>query len=271
MKIRRLLILSILTLIALPVGAVEFDHEAHNGYLDGPECTTCHVEDAFSIVPEKTVCLECHDREFADDVTYPALSSHGPVWAFNHRLTARTGTIDCESCHAQDFCLECHKSGFADEMGSIENNMVNIHRSEFQVSHPIAARTDPQLCSRCHESKFCLECHQQFAPEDLALASHRRGFTDGTLGGLHASFTVGQCQGCHPNSVLPTHQWSGAHAREARKNLATCQACHPDGDVCLKCHSAQSGLMANPHPKDWGDMADNLRNASDGKTCRRCH
>ncbi len=273
MKIRILLILATLALAALPAGAVEFDHAAHLGYLDQPECVTCHVDGAFSIVPEKSVCLDCHDREFAAGVTYPMLSTHGPVWAFNHRLAARDGKVNCESCHAQDFCLECHKSGFADEMGTIENNMANIHRSEFSVTHPIAARTDPQLCSRCHENRFCVECHQQFSPNDLAIQSHRRGFSEGTLGGMHAFFNEAQCSGCHPSgSVLPSSTgWSAAHAREARKNLATCQSCHPGGDICLRCHSAVTGLRINPHPKDWGDMSDNLRRASDGKTCRRCH
>ncbi|PLX72409.1 MAG: cytochrome C [Desulfuromonas sp.] len=271
---RYLLILSILTLIALPVGAVEFDHEAHNGYLDEPDCTTCHVDGAFSIVPEKSVCLDCHEKEFADDVTYPMLKSHGPLWSFNHRLDAKSGG-DCESCHAQDFCLECHQSGFADEMGDVGNNMANVHRSEFQVSHPIAARTDQQLCSRCHENKFCVECHEQFAPADLAIESHRRGWSDIMVtGSSHEDFkNLGiACTSCHTDSVLQSHEWSASHAREARKNLATCQACHPDGDVCLTCHSAMSGSLGiNPHPEDWGDMSENLKNASDGKSCRRCH
>ena len=273
MKIRILLLLSILVLVAVPVAAEEFNHEEHLEYLDGPECVTCHVEDAFSIVPEKAVCVDCHDQEFADSVTYPALSSHGPVWAFNHRLEARVGDANCESCHAQDFCLECHKSGFADEMGTIENNMANIHRSEFQVSHPIAARTDPQLCSSCHENRFCVECHQQFSPADLAIQSHRRGWSEGTLGGQHQFYNEFQCQGCHPSgSVLPSSTgWSANHAREARKNLATCQSCHPDGDICLTCHSAVSGLRINPHPKDWNDMYKTLDKASGGKSCRRCH
>jgi len=273
MMIRYLLILSILSLVAFPVWAVEFDHEAHNGYLDDLDCSTCHVDDAFSIVPEKSVCLECHDQAFADDVTYPALTSHKPTWAFNHRLSAKTEANNCESCHAQDFCLECHKSGFADEMGTLENNMANIHRSEFAVSHPIAARTDQQLCSSCHENKFCVECHQQFLPGDLAIQSHRRGFRDGTTNPLHEGYDDTQCITCHTSgSVLPSSSgWSASHAREARKNLATCQSCHPDGDLCLRCHSAVNGLRINPHPKDWSDMADTLRNASDGKTCRRCH
>jgi len=277
--IRYLLSLGALILVmSTPAMAVTFDHQAHNEYLDGPECTTCHVEGAFSIVPDKKVCLECHDKEFAEGVEFTSLQTHGPLWAFEHRSQAKLNAPDCASCHEQDFCLECHKSGYADEMGSYQNNMANVHRSDFQVTHPIAARTDPQLCSSCHEPKFCTECHEAFNRNDLALDSHRRGFSDGTLGGQHAFFNELQCRGCHedPNTgltVLPSHEWSSLHAREARKNLATCQACHPDGDVCIKCHGSKDrGLLGvNPHPKDWGSISDRLERASSGRTCRVCH
>jgi hypothetical protein len=150
--------------------------------------------------------------------------------------------------------------------------MINVHRSEFHVTHPIAARTDPQLCSSCHENKFCVDCHARFAPEDLAILSHRKGWSGMTnTDTQHDLFTSDMCQTCHPNSVLPSHEWSSVHAREARKNLVTCQACHPEGDICLTCHSARSGLRINPHPKDWDDMKDRLKDASDGRTCRKCH
>lgn len=263
------------TLLAVPALAVTFDHEEHNEYIEDSPCNTCHLPDAFSIVPAKDVCEECHDEDFARDVEYPSLQSHGPVWAFNHRVFARTSNTDCASCHQQDFCLECHKSGFADEQGSFSNNMINVHRSEFTVTHPIAARTDPQLCSSCHENNFCVKCHNSFNRNDLAFDSHRRGFTDGTLGGQHAFYDDSQCAGCHKDSngqtVLPSHNWTRNHAREARKNLATCQSCHPEGDICLQCHSARTGLMVNPHPGDWSDISSNLNKASGGKSCRKCH
>lgn len=254
-----------------PALAVTFNHAEHNTYVEDTACSTCHVDDAFSIVPDKDVCTACHDADFAQDVLYPALKTHKPLWAFNHRTEAKDSSSDCSACHQQQDCLECHQAGFADEQGDFGNNLANVHRGDFQVSHPIAARTDPQLCSSCHESKFCSECHASFNRNDLALDSHRRGFSDGTLGGLHTTFNENQCQTCHLDSVLPTHDWSRSHAREARKNLATCQSCHPDGDICLKCHSARSGLMVNPHPKDWGDISGTLDRASGGRTCRICH
>jgi len=274
--IRSLLaVLAIVTLGAVPAFAAEFNHATHNTYVADSPCTTCHVEGAGTIIPDTKVCLECHDQAFVDAVQLPGTKTHGPVWALNHRPAAKGEAYDCAACHQQDFCLECHKSGFADEQGAFSNNMINVHRSDFHVTHPIAARTDPQLCASCHENQFCVECHEDFAPGDLAVASHRRGFTDGTLDGRHATFNAGQCVGCHKNAsgqtVLPSHEWSSQHAREARKSLATCQACHPDGDVCLKCHSARSGLMVSPHPGDWDDIQGRLKRASDGKTCRKCH
>ena len=258
---------------ASPALGETFDHAEHNVYAENPDCTLCHREDANSITPEMKVCLDCHEQEFIDTVELPALKSHGPLWAFNHRLAAKSDAQNCSSCHQQSMCLECHKAGFADEQGEFSNSLANVHRSDFHVSHPIAARTDPQLCTSCHENDYCVDCHNAFAPADLAVQSHRRGFRDGTLNPLHEGYSDFQCAGCHPSgSVLPSSSgWSHTHAREARKNLATCQACHPEGDICLRCHSARNGLMINPHPKDWGDISGTLRRASDARTCRKCH
>lgn len=269
---RNILILSAFCLLlAAPARAVDFDHAAHQAMEGGPACADCHKEGADSIKPAAQVCLECHEQQFVDKVAFAGLKTHGPVWALNHRPAARAKVIDCGACHQQADCLDCHKAGFADEMGSFTNSLVNVHTSDFHVTHPIAARTDPRLCSTCHEAKFCSDCHNDFAPADLAMASHRRGWRDGTLDGAHAMFSPVQCQGCHTDSVLPAHEWSNQHAREARKNLVTCQACHPEGDVCMTCHSAVSGLKVNPHPDNWDKFSDRLKDASGGSTCRKCH
>ncbi len=261
-------------LVAVPVVAADFRHDEHLRYLEGEACTTCHKEEARTIVPDLAVCKDCHEDDFIAEVKVPGPATHGVLWAFQHRPAAKGDTYDCASCHEQKFCLECHKSGFADEQGDFGNALANVHRSDFQVTHPIPARTDPQLCTSCHEPEYCSDCHNEFNPRDLAFSSHRRGWSDlstSPSGPAHSQFDEQQCQTCHSDSVLPSHQWSDAHGREARKNLVTCQACHPDGDICLKCHSARAGLMVNPHPDDWDDIKSRLKNASDGKTCRKCH
>lgn len=257
-----------------PALAVTFNHAEHSTYIEDSPCNTCHVENAFSIVPDKDVCTACHDDDFAREVLYPALKTHKPLWAFNHRAEAKGSSTDCSACHQQMDCLECHKAGFADEQGAFGNNLANVHRGDFQVSHPIAARTDPQLCSSCHEAKFCSECHASFNRNDLAFDSHRRSWSSLPAGSgnvAHENFTEDQCVQCHPDSTVLGGHWTSNHAREARKNLATCQACHPEGDVCLTCHSDRGGLGINPHPDDWGEISNNLKKASGSRTCRKCH
>ena len=251
-------------------GAETFTHEIHLKAIEDVECSQCHKANATEILPSRKVCLDCHDADMIDRVYLPNPASHGPVWSLDHHTFAKLNSSLCFNCHDQEYCIDCHQGSFADEMPERGNLMDKVHRGDFAVSHPIASRTDPQLCNSCHETSYCLDCHQSFAPEDLALSSHRRGFRDRALDPAHAGFDDSQCQVCHPDSVLPTHTWSREHAREARKNLASCQACHPNGDTCLKCHSARSGLGINPHPDNWDNIKNNLDRAGNGRSCRRC-
>nr|WP_320114086.1 cytochrome c3 family protein [uncultured Desulfuromonas sp.] len=261
-------------LVTSTAWATTFDHDEHVAILEGEDCSTCHVADAQSIIPDVAICLECHEATMVEDVTFPGLKTHDVTWSLSHRAAAKSTSMDCAACHQQNDCLECHSAGFADEMGDFGNSMTNVHRSDFHVSHPIAARTNPQLCTSCHESSFCSDCHNDFRRGSLTGISHQRSFsslTVGPTGPAHENFSESQCQTCHVDSILPSHEWTSGHAREARKNLVTCQACHPEGDVCIKCHSARSGLGINPHPKDWDDIDGRMLRASDGRTCRKCH
>jgi hypothetical protein len=250
-----------------------FPHDEHlKQHIIKITCKTCHKPGASSIVPDKKVCLQCHAEGFPEKVSFVATRTHGPAWPLNHRNEAKANVPDCSSCHQQQFCLRCHQVGPANELGSFGSAMVNVHYGDFMITHPIMARTNPQLCSSCHEAKFCSDCHSDFRRDQLAGVSHRRTWSTRKIGVVnHEQISTKDCQKCHVNSVLPTHEWAPGHAREARKNLATCQVCHPQGQVCLTCHSARSGLGINPHPADWGDRKDRLRDASGGETCRKCH
>jgi len=252
-------------------GGARFDHAAHDANVDAGVCTPCHTPEDASIVPDKSRCKECHDEAFVATVEIPGQATHGPTWTLNHGPDAKAPGADCASCHGPEVCADCHNAGFADEEAA---GMASAHRSDFHVTHPLLARADPKRCEACHDNGFCLDCHATFNPADLAFSSHRRGWSDLTVGDsgpAHSAFQPSQCQTCHIDSVLPAHEWSSSHSREARKNLATCQACHPEGDICLNCHSARTGLGINPHPADWNDIANRLKSASDGKTCRKCH
>lgn len=278
---KTLLVLLVLVAGVALAWAAGFDHRAHlKEYAPDTPCATCHLPGAASIIPDKAVCLDCHKQDEIAGVELAPTMTHGPVWALDHRAPAKSGSIDCAACHEQSFCLDCHKAGFADEMGSFSNNMINVHRSDFHVTHPLAARNDQRLCASCHESKFCSSCHDSFRLRrgDIGSPSHRYTFDlglNGDVSAIHAGFTPGtQCDSCHRSGMVTPdfHSWSIGHAREARRSLATCQACHPDGDTCLKCHSARGGAVGfNPHPKDWDSIKGTLQKASNGKTCRKCH
>jgi hypothetical protein len=247
----------LLIVASLAVGAtILFAAENHRPYMTMKiaECTECH-KDA-DVVP-----------------------NHRDAWNVEHRLFAVKADANCAACHDQSFCQDCHFGGGIDRdlhasTGRGPDYKPKSHRTSFQEVHPIYAFDSPNSCARCHPSSFCSDCHARFRPEDLQFLSHRKGWSDlpTTPGGpQHSTFPPGSCQTCHPNSVLPAHEWSGAHAREAKRNLPTCQACHADGDICLKCHSAKTGLRVNPHPDNWGSISGRLNRAAGKRTCVKCH
>lgn len=248
----------ILTIMAVLLGLVAFAWAA-----------TSHKD--FAEMKMKD-CAECHQSS-------GARLNHGEFWIKEHKLAANNQENNCKDCHQQSFCLDCHKGGGIDSSLHVSNSgadyMPSTHRTDFRELHPLKAREDGRSCLRCHDSKrFCTECHSKFKRDDLQVLSHRRGWTDLDLkagGPNHSLFTTAMCQACHNNSILPKNQWSGEHAREARKNLATCQTCHSDGVVCMKCHSAVSGLKINPHPRNWSKISGRLRSASNNRTCVKCH
>lgn len=217
-------------------------------------------------------CNECHEGSNVSP-------NHQAAWNAQHRLIAVKPDAPCADCHDQSWCQDCHHGGginadlrVSNDRGP--NSKPKSHRSSFLEIHPISAFDAPRSCERCHDASFCRDCHARFRPEDLMFQSHRRGWSDRPAvsgGPLHSTFPADSCQTCHPGSVLPAHQWSGAHAQEARRNLPTCQACHADGEICLKCHSARTGLRVNPHPDNWGDIKDKLNRAAGKRTCVKCH
>ena len=216
-------------------------------------------------------CNECHKES-------GVAPNHDSDWTRGHRLVAQKTDGRCAECHDQSFCLDCHKGGGIDVALDTRNYRRDYtpksHRTNFKEIHPIKALDNPQTCTRCHDSKYCTQCHSRFKGEDLQFQSHRRQFRDirlSTIGPNHAGFTPADCQLCHPGGLLPSHRWAGDHATEARRNLQACETCHSDGDVCMTCHSARSGLRVSPHPRNWDSVKDRYRDRSNGRSCRKCH
>lgn len=259
--------------------AVTFPHKDHVDDYAGGDCFACHSPSDKKITPDLKKCGECHDKEFMAKVTFVGLRTHTVTWSLNHGPEARRDQDKCLVCHQEGKgpigCVECHATLGPSAAGTTLKGMLNVHRGEFRITHPLTARTNEKLCASCHKPSFCTDCHAAYSPDKLANLSHRKSWSDKLTGrGPHSIETEAACADCHgPNVILPTkHEWTTSHAREARRNLASCQACHPDGDVCMKCHSAKSGIRRNPHPKGWGGTASSrLESASGGKTCEKCH
>lgn len=227
-----------------------------------------HKEYASMAIKE---CNSCHQSE-------GVALNHDADWVRGHRVLASRGGANCVQCHDQSYCLDCHSGGGIGADLSTQNYrrdyIPKSHRSDWLEIHPLKALDNPQTCTRCHDQKYCTQCHSKFKATDLQFFSHRRQFSDIQLsnaGPRHEIFTTAQCPTCHPDSLVPSHKWAGEHAREARRNLQSCQTCHSDGDTCLKCHSARSGLKVNPHPRNWDSIKGNYRDKSNGRSCIRCH
>lgn len=109
--------------------------------------------------------------------------------------------------------------------------MPRSHRSDFISIHPVKAADDPQSCSRCHEAKFCQDCHIRKIQGNRAAMSIK-GFN-----GRPTHIPVFDA----PGVLNPG--WVAFHQREARRNLKSCEGCHPQKGDCTNflCHPGLGG------------------------------
>jgi len=188
-------------------------------------------------------CKDCHSSA-------GVIANHGAFFVKEHRLLAQKAGNNCADCHQQSFCLDCHKGGGIEpdlkrSLSTKGEYMPKSHRSDFISIHSIKAKDKSQNCYRCHESKFCSDCHSKIRNKgSMRIKSHR------------------------PAGTSQIFDWNSDHAAEARRNLQSCESCHPDADVCVQCHS--SGKV-NPHPRNWKSIMNKYKDDSKGRTCRKCH
>jgi hypothetical protein len=191
---------------------------------------------------------ECNDCHKAEGVAL----NHDADWVRNHRTVASKAGHNCAQCHDQSWCLDCHQGGGinADLSRATfgRDYIPKSHRSDFVNIHPIKALDNPQTCYRCHDQKFCNACHDRFPRGSMRIKSHLM------LGGNGQRYAPALNE----------------HPIEARRNLQSCQACHPEGDVCIQCHSVNT-TRANPHPRNWNSIKNNYRDKTGGRVCNKCH
>ncbi len=247
---------------------MHYDHQAHaarNQYV----CMRCHGLNASDksvtrfeprLPPMSTCTQSCHAEDLAalrcakchtDLHRYPRsdmrLVRHPPGFLHQHGTRARASDALCGQCHEPSFCSDCHTASpniSAELMAPMDVTREFIHAADFRARHASEARLEQATCLRCHGPSFCDGCHR----------------ASGVGGG------VGQGSP-HPPGWLDPLSPRG-HAREARRNILTCAACHEsDAErVCVPCHRVGS-IAGNPHPPGFGAGIDpNQRGV-----CRVCH
>jgi len=210
---------------------------------------TAHAEYKDTAIRE---CNSCHKSE-------GVALNHDADFVRGHRVLAGKSGNNCAQCHEQKWCLDCHKGGGSGDNLSKENSGRDFkpksHRSDFISIHPLKAQGNQQQCYRCHDAKaFCNSCHSRFPKGSMQIKSHLmfgpKGFGGNVMTGASSTMNWG----------------IGEHSTEARRNLQSCQTCHPEGDVCIQCHSSGK---TNPHPRSF--KSGNIKNRTNAKMCLKCH
>lgn len=220
-------------------------------------CLSCHREGA-----RERRCADCHltklggliETRFPHGTLVPRHTGlgdgHGPGFGNDHRQEASQQGATCTACHDRSECVACHQ-------GVVKP--LEFHRGNYLATHAIEARRGTPDCSACHRAQtFCVGCHERsglgarinsdFDEANPSRAFHPPGWASSTAGG------------------------ENRHARDARRNVASCASCHREED-CLRCHSADAAsLRVSPHGKGWrGSARCRALDRGNRRMCLRCH
>jgi hypothetical protein len=233
-------------------------------------CANCHAVSTATELPIATpghaTCLGCHEHEqqyaMADcdtchqsfqEMPLEAIAEfdHTGNWLARHGQMAHSAGSACVQCHQETQCDDCHTavpSAAPARLFPEQTDRELLHRGDFLASHPIEARTQPEMCVRCHSSQSCEDCHAVSGVTELSidpLQVHPAGWME-------------------PASV-------DFHGPQARLQTVACASCHDQGaeSNCVDCH-AVGGLGGNPHPSGWTDRFA-IDEAGDNAMCQICH
>lgn len=269
-----------------------FSHKYHMEEIEAV-CTDCHssVEKSASakdnLLPDMNTCYNCHDEDDTECTvchTNPDEAVEEPrIINLKSRFPHQTHlkNFDCITCHIDivnkenpgtyhipenQICMDCHGDFdyAADKAECIichaeQNfNFVPVsHSMNWNKNHGVVEMSDISTCSHCHQSSYCIECHQG---DNLENQVHPLNFVNNH--GIQARMKNDNCLTCHQEQffcidchnaelVMPKNHsfanWSnnipgngGRHAREAKFDMDYCSACHNSAysdNVCVVCHS----------------------------------
>src|SRR5690242_2753436 len=113
----------------------------------------------------------------------------------------------------QENCSECHED---QQKGTMKAYAAFSHTPAFVKNHRFYAANDDRLCSICHKSSFCADCHTNKVEMK---PSYRYGY--------------------RPDRVMPHRgDFITRHKIEGKLEPASCYRCHgrADNERCSACH-----------------------------------
>lgn len=253
---------------ARPYGDILMNHAKH---LAMPEirgqCVPCHggvVRAGGSTLPPMSQCFTCHEHQAEWDKgqcapchaqrdltrTLPqTFMRHSAEFARNHGSEAAQKPQLCQACHTQSSCQSCHDTTQALSVEARRPEQIEsrqVHRGDFLTRHALEAASQPSRCLSCHTPQSCDACHRE----------------RGVSGALTTAINP------HPPEWIGTNTASSNfHGVAARRDSASCAACHDQGPAtnCIRCHKV-GGYGGNPHPPGFRS-AQSL----ESPMCRYCH
>lgn len=212
------------------------------------QCEFCHPDlDAFDTTG-LTFAHADHLRR-----NYSCESCH-PTFPHKADKTEKSDMLSCYRCHglehatqgavATEDCGKCHPKSFDLKPADHTDAFV-------KGTHKKRAVEQPEYCSMCHKTQFCIDCHngegtspsapsKPVVPTDHKDAkwrsSHGKKFlnSEGLCGVCH---TGPSCQECHKTVVPHTAEFIADHRPPAGVTDDDCWICHEnDRNECQSCH-----------------------------------
>ena len=247
------------------IANLKFNHRPHVEREHG-QCIRCHrgiLDNSDHVRPSMAVCLSCHEHQddFAtrscdrchenirDEHVMPSSHVvHEGDWLREHGDRAASERDLCTTCHAERFCASCHgktvpalpeKQAFDDPLRA------GVHRAGFISRHPLEAKAQPGICTTCHTSDTCENCHTKngVSPRSGAASPHPPGWL-----GLRGE--------------------SNDHGRAAWQDPTECAGCHSGAGekMCVGCHKV-GGHGRQPAPA----RVDEQQEAALRRAVPACH
>jgi hypothetical protein len=208
-------------------------------------CLGCHQHEE-QFTPER--CDTCHVDLQTEGVVPESHIVHEGDWLREHGVRAAAAADLCMACHSQRSCASCHGKTTAALPARIafdDPMRPTIHRAGFRSRHAEEAHAAPGTCSACHEPTSCKTCHD------------REGVSATEMGARNP----------HGPGWIGIGPGDNEHGRAARRDPASCAACHsgPGEQLCVSCHRI-GGIGGNPHPPGWTS-----HQPMSALPCRSCH